>query len=72
MGQSQLLVIELARFGGRARFFQQIDRIRSIAMPAILVVVGTPEQLSGLEADIQTLSEVDGSIRIVPVQIDNG
>lgn len=72
MGQNQQVVIELVRLRSRTSFFRQIDRVRRIAMPTILVVVGTPEQLRGLQSDIQKLSAVDGAIRIVPVQLDDG
>ena len=72
LDQTQHLVIELARLRSRASFFQQIERARRITLPTILVLVGTLEQLKGVEGDIRKLSTIDGTIRIVPVHLDNG
>lgn len=72
LGHTQDLVIELVRLRSRASFFQQIERARRIALPTILVIVGTSERLAGLGADIRKLSATDGRIRVVPVQLDDG
>lgn len=64
--------IELVRIRTRNGFFRELDRLRGLWLPIILVVTGTHEQLSDLSPDFQMLSEIESGILVVPVQLDNG
>ena len=68
----QRIAIEVVRLRRRRDFFAQIERAQRIALPMILVLIGTHDQLSSLDVDIQALSSINSAIRVVRVQIDNG
>tara|TARA_R110002020_G_scaffold150446_1_gene327147 strand:+ start:8996 stop:10534 length:1539 start_codon:yes stop_codon:yes gene_type:complete len=68
----QRVAVEVVRLRRRRDFFAQIDHARRIALPTILVLIGTPDKLSELEADIQALTSMGSAIRVVRVKIDNG
>lgn len=63
------VAIELVRLRSRASFFRQVERLRRINPPAILVVAGSPSLLKELEEDIQQFLRLDSAFRIVPVQL---
>ncbi|MBY6069611.1 hypothetical protein KUW17_22940 [Leisingera aquaemixtae] len=64
------VVIELARLRSRTSFFRQIDRLRRLNPPAILVAVGTPKLLKDLEGDIQQFLTVESAFKVVPIFLD--
>ncbi len=68
----QRVVIGVVRLRRRRDSFAQIERAQRLALPTILVLIGTPDQLTGLNQDIQALKSVNGAIRVVNIKIDNG
>lgn len=66
--KEQRVVIELKRLQTRSGFFDVLDRLRGIGLPTIFVVVGSSGLLAGLQRDIKKLGEIDGSIRVVPIE----
>lgn len=66
------VVIEVTRVRKRHDFFAQVGRAQRIALPVILVLVGTADALAGLDTDIRALERSDGGLRIISVVLDNG
>lgn len=69
---SSPLVIELTSFRSRSGFFHNLERILQLAIPAILVVVGYPQQFASLRGDIERLADLNSQVKIVTVPLDDG
>ncbi|MCA0012902.1 hypothetical protein LB561_09860 [Mesorhizobium sp. B292B1B] len=67
-----LLAIELVRLRNRSSFFSQLEHVLHFRVPTILVVVGTDQQIGGLREDINRLAQLNATVRVVTVALDNG
>jgi len=65
------IVVELVSLRNRANFFNQLERLLQLGIPAILVVLGEQRHLEGLRKNIAQLDKVSAQVRIVPIVINN-
>lgn len=65
------IAVELVRLRTRDTFFRQIDRVRGIGVPVILVVMGSLEQIEGLDEEFKKVRRLDATIRVVSVQLND-
>jgi len=66
------LAIELVRLKSRSSFFQRLEYVLQFGVPTILVVVGPPNLLGTLSADIERLEHISGEVRVLTVADNNG
>lgn len=62
------VAVELVRLKNRHRFFDVFERVRSISLPTVLVVVAPSEILDGLESDLRRVEALEGSVRVVTIR----